>query len=66
MKESAPIWYIRTGDHVQLNDKTFEVLEKDLIPLGYEVGFSLDLKEEDTTECSRALFYWTDEIICFK
>lgn len=52
MKEPTPVWHIRTGDHVQLNDKTFGVLGKGLIPLGYEVGFSLDLKEEDTTECS--------------
>ena len=44
MEEITPVWYILTGDHVRLDDKVFEVLDKNLVPLGNEVGFCLNTK----------------------
>lgn len=44
MEEIAPVWYIR------LDDKEFEVLDKNLVPLGNEVGFCLNFKEEGSAE----------------
>lgn len=44
MEETAPVWYILTGDHICFDDKVFEVLDKNLVPLGNEVGFCLCTK----------------------
>lgn len=30
MEETAPIWYILTGDHIRLDGEEFEVLDKSL------------------------------------
>ena len=62
MEETAPVWYILTGDHLRLNDKVFEVLDKNLVPLSNEVGFCLNLKEENSAERSRQFFRWNDEV----
>lgn len=62
MEEIAPIWYILTGDHIRLDGKEFEVLDKTLTPLGNEVGFCLNLREENSSERSRQLFRWIDEV----
>lgn len=62
MEEIAPVWYILTGDHIRLDDKEFEVLDKNLVPLGNEVGFCLNIKEENSTERSWQLFHWNDEV----
>lgn len=32
MEETAPVWYILTGDRIRLNNKEFEVLDKNLVP----------------------------------
>lgn len=32
MEEIAPVWYILAGDHVRLEGKEFEVLNKNLVP----------------------------------
>lgn len=62
MEEIAPVWYILTGDHIRLDDKEFEVLDKSLIPLGDQVGFCLNFKAERSSERSWQLFRWNDEI----
>ncbi len=62
MEEIAPVWYILTGDHIRLDDKEFEVLDKNLTPLGDEVGFCLCTKEERSAERSWQLFHWNDEV----
>lgn len=62
MEEIAPVWYILTGDHVRLDDKVFEVLDKNLTSLGDEVGFCLNLKEENSIERSWQFFRWNDEV----
>jgi predicted deacetylase len=62
LEETAPVWYIRTGDHVRLDGKEFEVLDKTLTPLGNEVGFCLCTKGENSAERTWRLFRWTDEV----
>lgn len=62
MEETAPVWYILTGDRIRLDDKEFEVLDKNLVPLGDEVGFCLNFKEENSAERSWLLFRWNDEV----
>ena len=62
MEEIAPVWYILTGDHVRLDDKECEVLDKNLVPLGDAVGFCLNTKEEGSAERSWPLFRWNDEV----
>lgn len=62
MKETAPVWYILTGDRIRLDGEEFEVLDKNLAPLGDEVGFCLCTKEENSTERSWQLFRWNDEV----
>lgn len=32
MEETAPVWYLLTGDHIRLDSKEFEVLDKNLVP----------------------------------
>lgn len=55
MEEIAPVWYILTGDHVRLDDKN-------LVPLGNEVGFCLNFKVENSAERSWQIFRWNDEV----
>lgn len=62
MEEIAPVWYVLTRDHLCRDDKMFEVLDKNLVPLGNEVGFCLNLKEEGSTERSWQFFRWNDEV----
>lgn len=52
MEEIAPVWYILTGDRILLDNKEFEVLDKNLVPLGNEVGFCLNVKEVGSVERS--------------
>jgi hypothetical protein len=67
MEETVPVWYIFTRDRVRLDDKVLDVLDKNLVPLGDEVGFCLNTKEEHSAECSWQLFRWNDEVtrICY-
>lgn len=62
MEETAPVWRILAGDRIRLDDKEFEVLNKNLVPLGNEVGFCLNFKEENSTERFWQLFRWNDEV----
>ena len=62
MKEIAPVWHIHTGDRICLDDKECEVLDKDLVPLGSEVGFCLNFKEEGSVERSWQFFRWNEQI----
>lgn len=62
MEETAPVWYVLTGDRIRLEGKEFEILDKNLVPLGNEIGFCLSLKEENSVERSWQLFRWTDEV----
>lgn len=62
MEEIAPVWYVLTGDRIRLNGKEFEVLDKNLVPLGNEVGFCLCTKKENSAERSRQFFRWNDEL----
>lgn len=62
MEETAPVWYILTGDHIRLDDKECEVLDKNLVPLGNEVGFCLNTKAEGSASRSWQFFHWNDEI----
>lgn len=62
MEETAPVWYTLTGDHICLDDKVLEVLDKSLVPLGNEVGFCLSTKEEGSPERSWQFFRWIDEV----
>lgn len=62
MEEIAPIWYILTGDRIRLDDKEVEVLDKNLVPLGNEVGFCLNTKEEGRAGRHWRLFRWNDEV----
>lgn len=61
MEETVPVWYILTGDRIRLDGKEFKVLDKGLTPLGNEVGFCLNLREENSAERSWQLFRWNDE-----
>jgi hypothetical protein len=62
MEETAPVWYVLTGDHIRRDDRVFEVLDKNLVPLGNEVGFCLCTKAENSTERSGQFFRWNDEV----
>ena len=62
MEETTPVWYILTGDHLRLDNKMLEVLDKNLVLLGNEVGFCLNLKEENSAERSWQLFRWNDDV----
>lgn len=62
MEETAPVWYVLTGDRIRLAGKEFEVLDKNLVPLGNEVGFCLNIKAENPAERSWQLFRWDDEV----
>ena len=62
MEEIAPVWYRLTGDRIRLDGKEFEVLDKNLVPLGNEVGFCLSTKEESSVERSWQFFRWNDEV----
>lgn len=62
MEETAPVWYILTGDHLRLDGKEFEVLDKNLVPLGNEVGLCLCTKRENSAERSWQFFRWSDEV----
>lgn len=48
MEETAPVWYILTGDCIRLDDK--------------EVGFCLNTKEEGRAGRHWQLFRWNDEV----
>ena len=62
MEEVAPVWYILTGDHVCLDGKECEVLDKNLVPLGNEVGFCINFKERGRRERSWKAFRWNEQI----
>lgn len=62
MEETAPVWYILAGDRIHLDDKEYEVLDKNLVPLGNEVGFCLNFKGGGSAERSRQFFRWDDEV----
>lgn len=62
MEEPAPVWHVLTGDHIRIDGKEFEVLDKNLVPQGNEVGFCLCTKEENSAERSWQLFRWNDEV----
>jgi hypothetical protein len=62
MEEIAPVWYILTGDHVRLDGEEFEVLNKNLVPLGSEIRFCLCFKTENSAERSWKSFRWNDEV----
>lgn len=62
MEETAPVWYTLTGDRIHLDGKEVEVLDKNLVPLGNEVGFCLNFKAENSAERSRQIFRWNDEV----
>lgn len=62
MEETVPIWYILTGDRIRIDGKEFEVLDKNLTPLGDEVRFCLCTKGENPTERSWQLVRWNDEV----
>lgn len=62
VEEITPVWYILTGDRIRLDDKEVEVLDKNLVPLGNEVGFCLNFKGKGSAERSWQLFRWNDEV----
>lgn len=62
MEEIAPVWYTLTGDRIRLDGKEVEVLDKNPVPLGNEVGFCLSFKAENSAERSRQIFRWNDEV----
>ena len=62
MEELVPVWYILAGDRIRLDGEEVEVLDKNLVPLGNEVGFCLNFKEERSAERSWQFFRWTDEV----
>lgn len=62
MEETAPVWSILAGDHLRLDDKEFEVLDKNRVPLGDEVGFCINFKAENSPERLWQLFRWNDEV----
>lgn len=62
MEETVPVGYILTGDHGRLDGKEVEFLDKNLVPLGDEVGFCLNFNEEGSAERSWQLFRWADEV----
>lgn len=62
MEETVPVWYILTGDRIRLDGEEVEVLDKNLVPLGNEVGFCLHTKEVSLNGRSWQLFRWNDEV----
>lgn len=62
MEGAALVWYILTGDHIRLDDTEFEVLGKNPVPLGNEIGFRLNFKEAGSAELHWQFFRWNDEI----
>lgn len=62
MEETAPVWYIPTGDRLRLDDKVLEVLDKNLVPLDNRVGLCLNIKAENPAERSWQLLRWDDDI----
>lgn len=60
--EIAPVWYILAGDRILRDDEGFEVLDRNLVPLGNEVGFCLNFKGRGSAECTRQFFRWNDEV----
>ncbi len=62
MEEIASVWYILTGDRIRLDDEEVEVLDKNLVPLGNEVGFCLNFKGKNSAGRSWQLFRWNDEV----
>lgn len=62
MEETVPIRYILTGDRIHLDGNEVEVLDKNLVPLGSEVGFCLHTKGVSPNGCSWQLFRWNDEV----
>ena len=62
MEEIAPVWHLLTGDRIRLDDKEVEVLDKNLVPLGNEVGFCLNFKGEGSAGRSWQLFRWNERI----
>lgn len=60
--EAISVWELKTGDHILLEGKRHTVLDKNLVPLGNEVGFCLNTKEESSVERSWQLFRWNDEV----
>lgn len=64
MEEITPIWYVLAGDRIRLDGEESEVLDKNLTPPGNGIGFCLCTKAENSTERSRQLFRWNDEVPC--
>lgn len=62
MEETTPVWYIRTGDRIRLDGKEVEVLDKNLVPQGSEVGFCIHTKEASPNGRSWQIFRWNDEV----
>lgn len=60
--ETISAWKLKTGDHILLEGKRHTVLDKNLVPLGNEVGFCLNTKEENSVERSWQFFRWNDEV----
>lgn len=62
MEEITPVWYILTGDHIRLDGEEVEDLDKNLVPLGTEVGICLNVKGKGSDERSWQIFRWNDEV----
>lgn len=62
MEETVPVWIILTGDCIRLDDEEVEVLDKNLAPLGSEIGFCLNFKGENSAGHSWQFFRWIDEV----
>lgn len=60
--EAISVWELKIGDHILLERKRHTVLDKNLVPLGNEVGFCLNTKEENSVERSWQFFRWNDEV----
>lgn len=60
--EAISVWELKTGDHILLEGKRHTVLDKNLVPLGNEVGFCLNTKEESSVERSWQFFRWNNEV----
>ena len=60
--EAISVWELKIGDHIILEGKRHTVLDKNLVPLGNEVGFCLNTKEENSVERSWQFFRWNDEV----
>lgn len=55
-------WEIRSFDHIILDRRHYIVLSKNLVPLGSEIGFCINLKEEGRREPSWQFFRWNERI----